>query len=410
MIGRCGLIALIAALAAAPAATASANVVADWDDIGVKTVQPIGLSLPIKPGLLFRAMAMMHLAMFNAVNAIEPRYQPYRFQSNSELGASEEAAAASAAANVLVGIVPNADVRATLTSYLAAVPDGDAKDRGVKLGEDVAAKMLALRADDGSNAQNAYRPITQPGVYVPTAMTIGWECIAMTPFAMESPSQFRPGPPPDLKSAEWAKDYNETKELGERNSNKRTPRQTEDARFWLTTGPLATHPLERQIVIGKGMSVLSSAHFMALASVAEADAIQAVYEAKYHYQFWRPITAIRNGDISGNPDTAPAPTWEPIDATPMHPEYPCAHCIVSTSVATVIEATLGSADIPEVAITTPSAPGVTHRFTNLKAYTDEVANARIYAGFHYRNSAVVGQTMGREIGAYVVKTILQPLN
>ena len=408
MIRARGLFALIVALAGVP--TASANVVTDWDEIGVKTVQPIGSPPPIKPGLLFRAMAMMHPAMFNVVDAIEPRYQTYKFQSKALPDTSEEAAAASAAANVLAGIVPNADMRGTLTSYLASIPDGDAKDRGVKLGEDVAAKMLALRADDGSTTPNAYRPITQPGVYVPTATTIGWECIAMTPFAMESPSQFRPGPPPDLKSAEWANDYNEIKELGEKNSRKRTPQQTEDARFWLTTGPLATHPLERRIVIGKGMSVLSSARFIALSSVAEADAIEAVYEAKYHYQFWRPITAIRNGDIAGNPDTAPVATWEPIDATPMHPEYPCAHCILSTAVATVIEATLGSADIPEVAITMPSAPGVTHRYTNLKAYTDEVANARIYAGFHYRNSTVVGQNMGREIGAYVMKTILEPLD
>jgi hypothetical protein len=409
MIGKCCAVALVAALAGSTTVTASANVVVDWDVIGVKTVQPIGSSPPIKPGLLFRAIAMMHLAMFNAVNAIDPRYQSYKFQSQAPPGASEDAAAASAAANVLAGIVPSADVPATLTSYLAAIPDGDAKDRGVKLGEDVASKMLALRAGDGSNAPNAYRPMTQPGVYIPTAMTIGWESLEMTPFAMESPSQFRPGPPPNLKSAEWAKDYNEIKELGEKNSTKRTPQQTEDARFWLTTGPLLTHPLERQIVMAESMSVLSSARFMALASVAEADASQAVYEAKYHYQFWRPITAIRNGDTAGNPDTAPEAAWEPIDATPMHPEYPCAHCIVSSAVATVIEATLGSVDIPEVAITTPSAPGVTHHFTNLQAYIDEVSNARIYAGFHYRNSTVVGQKMGRDIGAYVVKTILQPL-
>jgi hypothetical protein len=410
MIRARGLFALIVALAGVPAATASANVVTDWDEIGVKTVQPNNLPTPIKPGLLFRAMAMMHLAVFNAVDAIEPRYQTYKFQSKALPDTSEEAAAASAAANVLAGIVPNADMRGTLTSYLTAIPEGDAKDRGVKLGEDVAAKMLALRADDGSTTPNAYRPITQPGVYVPTAMTVGWECIAMTPFAMETPWQFRPGPPPELKSAEWAKDYNEIKELGEKNSSKRTPRQTEDARFWLTTGPLAYHPFERQIVTRESMSTLRSARFMALASVAEADAIEAVYEAKYHYQFWRPITAIRNGDIAGNPDTAPLATWEPIDATPMHPEYPCAHCILSMAVATVIEATLGAADIPEVAITMPSAPGVTHRYTNLKAYTDEVANARIYAGFHYRNSTVVGQNMGREIGAYVMKTILEPLD
>ena len=410
MVSSRGLLALVAALAWASAGTALANVVTDWDEIGVKTVQPIGSPPPINPGLFFRAMAMMHLAMFNAISAVDPRYQSYKFQSKAPPDTSGEAAAASAAANVLAGIVPNANVRATLISYLAAIPDGEAKDRGVKLGEDVATKILALRADDGSKTPNAYRPITQPGVYVPTTMTIGWECIAMTPFAMESPSQFRPGPPPDLKSAEWAKDYNEIKELGEKNSAKRTPRQTEDARFWLTTGPLATHPLERQIVIGKNMSAPDSARFMALASVAEADAIQAVYEAKYYYQFWRPITAIRNGDISGNPDTARLATWEPIDATPAHPEYPCAHCIVSMAVATVIEATLGSTEIPEVTMTTPSAPGVVHRYTNLKAYTDEVSNARIYAGFHYRNSTVVGQNMGKEIGAYVVKTILQPPN
>jgi len=353
---------------------------------------------------------MMHIAMFNAVNAIEPRYQPYKFQQQAEPDASPEAAAASAAANVLVGVVPNTDVRAKLAGYLATIPDGEAKDRGLKLGEDVASKILELRADDGSKTPNAYRPVTQPGIYVPTAAMIGWECLTMTPFAMTSPSQFRPGPPVDLKSEQWAKDYNEIKELGEKNSTKRTARQTEDARFWLTTGPLSTHSLERQIVIGESMSVLNSARFMAMVSVAEADAIQSVYEAKYYYNFWRPITAIRNGDIDGNPETERMPTWEPIDVTPMHPEYPCAHCIVSTAVATVIEAVIGTSDIPEVAITMPSAPGVTHRFTDLKAFTDEVANARVYAGFHYRNSTVVGRNMGKEIGSYTAKTVMQPLN
>jgi hypothetical protein len=404
------LLALAVLVAGTHSTTTSANVITDWDEIGVKTVQPIGVPPPINPGLFFRAMAIMHVAMFNAIDLIDPRYQPYKFQDKTSADALPEAAAASAAANVLAGVVPKSDVRATLTSYLATFPDSEAKDHGVKLGADVAAKMLELRADDGSKTPNAYRPMTQPGVYVPTALTIGWECIAMTPFAMTSPAQFRPGPPVDLKSEQWAKDYNEIKELGEKNSTKRTAQQTEDARFWLTTGPLATHPLERQIVNGKNMSLLDSARFMAMVSVAEADAIEAVYEAKYHYQFWRPITAIRNGDIDGNPETERMPTWEPIDVTPGHPEYPCAHCIVSTAVATVIEALIGTTDIPEAAITMPSAPGVTHRFTNLNAFTDEVANARIYAGFHYRFSTVVGRNMGKEIGAYIVKTIMLPLN
>ena len=222
MIQHRGLLVLAVILAGTQATTTSADVITDWDEIGVKTVQPIGVPPPINPGLFFRATAMMHIAMFSALNSIDPRYQPYKFQNKASPDTSPEAAAASAAANVLAGVVPKSDVRATLTSYLATFPDSEAKDRAVKLGADVAAEMLELRADDGSKTPNAYRPVTQPGVYVPTAATIGWECITMRPFSMTSPSQFRPGPPPDLKSEQWAKDYNEIKELGEKNSTKRT--------------------------------------------------------------------------------------------------------------------------------------------------------------------------------------------
>jgi PAP2 superfamily len=147
--------------------------------------------------------------------------------------------------------------------------------------------------------------------------------------------------------------------------------------------------------------------FMALASTAVADTFIAVFDAKYHYDFWRPITAIRNGDSDDNPATELDPTWQPIDNTPMHPEYPCAHCISSAAVAAVIEGVLGSADIPEVTMTSPTAPGVTHRWTNGWAYADEVALARIYAGFHYRFSTRVGQNMGRDIGRHVVQGFMQ---
>lgn len=149
---------------------------------------------------------------------------------------------------------------------------------------------------------------------------------------------------------------------------------------------------------------------MAVISLAEADALQAVYEAKWHYMFWRPMTAIRNGDIDGNPATERDPTWEPIDVTPLHPEYPCAHCVGSAAVATAIENMLGTADIPEVGITSPTAPGVTHRFTNLNDFTEEVSMSRIYAGFHYRYSTVVGRDMGHKIGEYVVTSVMQPLH
>jgi hypothetical protein len=147
---------------------------------------------------------------------------------------------------------------------------------------------------------------------------------------------------------------------------------------------------------------------LALIAVAKSDAFVAVFDAKYHYDFGRPITAIRNGDLDDHPGTERDATWQPLEATPMHPEYPCAHCIQSGSVASVVKAVLGTVDIAEVAMTSPTAPGVTHRWTNLDAYTDEVANARIWAGFHYRFSTRVGTDMGHRIGEYVVKSIMQP--
>jgi hypothetical protein len=399
---------LLALLLATPTTVSTANVVTDWDATAVGIVQT-GTAPP--PPLGFRTMAILHTAMFDAVNSIEPRYKPYKVRLAATPDTSKEAAAAAAAAAVLIKLFPDAaaDVQSTLTSYLAALPDSEAKSKGIELGQEVAAKILEARANDGASASDAYRPKTKPGVYIPTPITYGWALATMTPFALASPSQFRTKPPPSLKSAEWARDYNEIKEIGAKNSAKRTARQTEDARFWLVGGPLAYDQLPRQIVIAKNMDLLESARFMALFSVATADAVIAVFDAKYKYEFWRPITAIRNGDIDGSPATERDATWQPIDATPMHPEYPCAHCILSSSVAAVIEGSLGSDEIPEVSLTSPFLPGVTHHFANLRSFSDEIANARICAGFHYRFSTTAGREMGQKIGAYVVRSIMQPV-
>jgi len=231
---------------------------------------------------------------------------------------------------------------------------------------------------------------------------VGSTWATMRPFVLERADQFRPGPPPSLTSKEWTADYGEIKAYGAAGSKVRTAEQTETARFWLMTGPQAYHPLARQIVSARHMSLIDSAHFMALYAIALNDAYIAVFDAKYHYEFWRPVTAIRNGDLGGNPETERDPSWQPIDATPMHPEYPCAHCILSGTAATVIEQLGGGSAIPELTLTSPTAPGVTHRFTNLDSFTAEVANARIWAGFHYRSSTKVGTAMGREVGRYVV--------
>ena len=399
---------LSALLLMAPITAAAGNVIIDWDEKAVSVLQT-GTTPP--PPTAFRTMAILHVAMFDAVNSIEPHYQPYKIRLAATPDTSKEAAAAAAAGAVLVKLVPDAaaDVQSTLMTYLATLPDGEAKSKGVQLGQEVARRILEIREKDGASAPDAYRPKTKPGVYIPTPITVGSQFPNVTPFAMRSPSQFRPKPPPSLKSEQWARDYNEIKDLGEKNSTRRTARQTEDARFWLLVGPRSTYPLPRQVAVASNMSVLDSARFMALVSTATMDAMIAVFDAKYKYEFWRPITAICNGDIDGNPATERVATWQPIDVTPMHPEYPCAHCITSSAVAAAIEAVLGTEEIPEVALTSPFAPAVTHRFTDLHAYTEEVANARIYAGFHYRSSTIIGREMGQKIGEWVVKSVMQPV-
>jgi PAP2 superfamily len=379
-----------------------ANVITDWDE------KAVAIATPNAAGE--RELAMVHAAMFDAVNSIERRYQPYLVQLPVPKTTSQEAAAAAAAATVLAGLPArqgSAEIKAALASYLAAIPDGAAKSDGIKLGEAVAAKVLQARENDGANAADAYRPRTTPGVYVPTAIALGSTWPGMTPFALTKPSQFRPKPPIALTSPEWATDYNELKDYGGKISAKRSSEQTEIARFWLMVGAPAYHPLPRQLIVARRMSVIDSARFMALYAIALTDAYMAVFDAKYHYEFWRPLTAIRNGDIDGNPATEREPTWQPIDNTPLHPEYPCAHCIESGAAVAVIESVLGSAEIPDVSMTSSTAPGVTRRWANLGELANEVANARIWAGFHYRFSTRVGSGMGRQIGEYVAKNLMQ---
>src|SRR6476659_1015713 len=398
-------------LAVSAPASASANVITDWDEKAIAVVFPTGpIAVSQQVYTAQRMMGMVHVAMFDAVNSIERRYRPYLVQLPADPATSKEAAAAAAAATVLATVDEKTagEMKVALAAYLASIPDGAAKADGIKLGEAVAAKVLEARANDGHDAADDYRPRTTPGVYVPTPITAASKWGNVNPFAMATPSQFRPGPPISLESTEWATDYNETKDYGGKASAKRSPRQTETARFWLMVGPPAYHPFVRQLVTAKQMSVGESARFMVLAAVGLNDALIAVFDAKYHYNFWRPITAIRNGDIDGNDVTEREATWQPIDNTPMHPEYPCAHCILSGTIASVIKTALGTEEIPEIAITSTTALGVTHRFTNMTAFADEIANARIWSGFHYRFSTRVGRDMGLKIGEYLVTNVMHP--
>jgi hypothetical protein len=381
-----------------------ADVVTDWDAKAVAVASPGSLGE--------REVAIVDTAMFDAVNSIARRYRPYFFREDSPASASPEAAAASAAATALARLHPQnaADFKAALDDYLKtlAAPRDDVA-KGAHVGETAALRLLESRASDGATGTDPYHPRTQPGVYIPTATMVAATWPTMRPFVLERPDQFRPGPPVALASKEWASDYNEVKAYGARNSSVRTAAQTETAKFWLMVGAPAYHPLARQVVAARDMKLVDSARFMAMFAVALTDAYIAVFDAKYHYEFWRPVTAIRNGDVDGNPDTEIDPTWQPLDATPMHPEYPCAHCIQSGAAAAVIES-LGLRDLPELSLTSSTAPGVTHHWSNLDAFTTEVANSRVWAGFHYRSSARVGTAMGREVGRYVAAHFAQPEN
>jgi hypothetical protein len=227
---------------------------------------------------------------------------------------------------------------------------------------------------------------------------------------MERGSQFRPGPPTPLASAEWASDYNEIKELGGKKSSKRSSEQTDIARFWTITGPQSWGPIVRQLAAAPGRTLSQNARLFALVEMATADSYIAVFDAKYTFNFWRPVTAIRNGDIDGNDATARDAGWEPLVDTPLHPEYPCAHCINSGAARAVLEAEFGTGQVSStLTMTSPTAPGVVRKWSSIGDYAEEISVARIYGGLHYRNSTVVGKAMGKKIGDLAVQNYLKPV-
>jgi hypothetical protein len=391
----------------ASAPVAWADVVSDW------TAKAVAAGYTARAGnsMHSRNMAIVNIAMFEALNSIEPRYTPYRTRLQVEPDTSREAAAAAAAHHALVRLYPEQakDFDKALQASLAGVADGPAKASGSRLGERAAAAILAERSNDASTGVVNYRPFTVAGKYVPTQAPLSSNWMAVRPFALKSGDQFRPPAPYALTSAQWAKDYNEIKALGAKTGSKRTAEQTEIARFWEQSGPATYNPVAHQIAAAKALDVLDNARVCALLAIATADAAIAIFDAKYAYGFWRPVTAIRNGDIDGNDATEMDAAWEPLTATPMHPEYPCAHCTFQGSAASVLRAAFGDA-VPRFTMTSTTASGVTRSFERLSDYVADVINARVYEGVHYRTSGEVGADMGRKIGEYAVQNYLKPLH
>jgi hypothetical protein len=388
------------------ATPARADVIDDWHDRAVAAVYATHQS-PVAQG---RTVTMVDLAMFEALNAISPRYRPYLTQLPASPQASAQVAAAKAAHDVLVSLCPTQTVALgeALQAALATERDDDARRDGEALGARAAAVLLANRRNDGSDRPDEYRPATAPGTYVPTVLPAASQWGLVRPFALAEGAQFRPGAPYALTSEDWARDYNEVRRLGAKRNSGRSADQSQIASFWEMVGPATYSPLAQQVAGSRHLDLLGHARWLALVSMATSDTSIAVFDAKYAYGFWRPITAIRNGDRDGNDATPRDPSWEPFLPTPMHPEYPCAHCAVQGSAARVLEL-LGGNDIATVSLTSDTAPGAVRRYSRLTDYVAEVVNARIYGGMHYRRSGEVGVELGRRVAEEVVKRQLLPL-
>ena len=396
----------LTAIGLALSSAASADVVTDWNE----KVVAAAYTARNTPDMQSRSIAIVHIAMFEALNSIAPRFTPYRARLPADPGSSPDAAAATAAHHALTRLFPEQakDFDAALQASLASVADGPAKTSGIKLGEQSAAAILAERAKDGADAPVTYRPFTVAGKYVPTVFPVSSTWNAVRPFALKTGDQFRPPAPYALTSAQWARDYNEVKTIGAKTGSARTAEQTDIARFWQLNGAATHNPVTRQVAAAKGLDVFDNARLFALSSMACADAAIAIFDAKYTYNFWRPVTAIRNGDIDGNDATALDAAWEPYFANPMHPEYPCAHCTFQGAAAGVLQTLYGDT-VPRFTLTSTTAPGVNRVFDRLSDYVADVINGRVYEGVHYRTSGEVGAVLGRKIAEYVAQGYLKPL-
>lgn len=374
---------------------ASADAITDWNQ---KTGQWIGEARMGTPPAV-RVVAIVQTAALDALVAA-PR-QP----------AGAEAAIAAAHRATLLALLPAAQHPAIEQAYqaaLASLSDGPQKTAGVAAGERAAAVVLAARADEALTAPDTYRPHAAAGQYVPTAAPAATPWPRRKTWLLDSPAQFRPGPPPALSSETWARDYNEIKAMGGRTGSARSAEQTEIARFWDYSLPAVYHGVVRSVALAPGRDLERNARLYATVAQAMDDALISVFDAKYSYNFWRPVTAIRNGDADGNDATARDPNWTPLIDTPMHPEYPSAHSILAASVGAVLKAETAGSTMPVLATSSPTANNTTRRWTSIDAFVTEVGNARIWDGVHYRFSTEVGAAMGKQIGELAARKLAPP--
>jgi hypothetical protein len=395
-----------------------------WNSIAVNAVRSAVITAEGPPRPVLQAegrvyTAYVQAAVYDAVTKIEGRYVPYHDFSADPDGASPEAAVAAAARTTLDYYLPDqaASVDAEYAAYLASLPNAG-KAAGVAVGEVAANDIIALRAGDGRNAPTAtYGDPNLPVVagqwqVVPPATSAATTWLAfMRPFMLESPSQFRLAPPPGLGSKRYADDLNETKAFGARNSALRTPEQTATAYFWNANAINQGNQAFRDVATQHGLDLVDTARLLAMGELVEADALIACFDSKYHYLFWRPYTAIRHADIAGNPATEADPSWLPLLNTPNHPEYPAAHGCGSGALAEIVAKALHTRRI-DLTVWGATNGGTTltttHHFETVKDLDHQVVNARVWIGFHYRNSGLAGVKLSREVAHWTLQRYFRP--
>ena len=388
-----------------------ADAVIDWNS----TANTVFITAARPNGAALADMAYVHIAIFDAVNAIDRRYKPFAVRPSCEVSrASRESAIGAAAHTVLVSFYPLQQhyIDSVYAAFLATLPDDEARAKGIAVGQEVAEKFLALRSGDGRNAPVPYTFLPPgPGVYQltpgapppPATPQTPW-LAQLRPFSMISPSQFRSPEPPLLTSKRYARDFNETKSYGAHDNSLRSPEQTEIGLFYGENHGQFSRNI-RLISSAYHLSLVENARFFAQMYVTIGDAIIAGWDSKYHYNRWRPVTAIREADIDGNSETQPDTGWLPLLVTPPHPEYPAAHGCATGGMAYALEKYFGTSHLA-ITLTSTSVPGVPlvqHSFSNIHEIVADVINGRVYGGVHYRTSVEEGAAIGRKVAEWVAK-------
>ena len=411
-----GLVCWLLASVSAGSLAARADAVLDWNVIAVSTA----VANKQSPYLQARSAAIVQLAVFEAVNSITHQFHPYLGTIVAQRGASPDAAAIEAAYQVLVAYFPasQSTLFAAYTTSMNAIPNGPAKNDGIAAGDAAAAAMIALRANDGSSPALTYPPgPPNPGAWQATpscassgGQGVGFQWPNVTPFGIKSAAAYLLDPPPALSSDAYTKAYNEVMAVGSINSTQRSQDRANVALFYASTSPTqAFNQAAQQLSLARGSSLTSNARALALINMAISDSLVASFYNKYTYIFWRPETAIHNGDGDGNPNTVGDPNWAPFITTPCFPSYPSNHGSASNAAAAVMKRIYGDVGI-SFTLSNPAVPTIVLTYTSFKQITHDISDARVYGGIHFRTDQEAGAKLGTAVGSAVYSNNLRPLH